>query len=245
MLLLQTTYGRTPAVALFATNARYKREAYRGSEFAPKILAEAGIRVVMKSDHPVINSRYLVFEAQQAHYYGLSDNLALASVTTTPAEVVGLDHRIGYVKKGYDADIVVWDSHPLTLGATPKQVWVDGVQQLAAPYTVEKPEEFQRVPKTPSWDKEAQEALDYEGLPPLEPKKSVAGTVIFTNVREVFLPDGKHGIQQLIVAQGGESGTVIIKEGKIVCRGTETSCIQSTDKDATVVDLEGGSLSPG
>lgn len=33
---------------MFATNARYKREAYRGSEFAAKILAENGIPVVMK-----------------------------------------------------------------------------------------------------------------------------------------------------------------------------------------------------
>lgn len=43
-----TFAGNTPAVALFATNARYKREAYRASEFAPRILAENGIDVVMK-----------------------------------------------------------------------------------------------------------------------------------------------------------------------------------------------------
>lgn len=40
--------GGVPAAALFATNARYKREAYRGSEFAPRILADNGIKVVMK-----------------------------------------------------------------------------------------------------------------------------------------------------------------------------------------------------
>lgn len=40
--------GHPPGVALFATNARYKREAYRGSEFAPRILADNGIQVVMK-----------------------------------------------------------------------------------------------------------------------------------------------------------------------------------------------------
>lgn len=40
--------GLTPAVALFATNGRYKREAYRGSEFAPRILADNDLRVVMK-----------------------------------------------------------------------------------------------------------------------------------------------------------------------------------------------------
>lgn len=34
---------------MFATNARYKREAYRGSEFAARILADNGLRVVMKA----------------------------------------------------------------------------------------------------------------------------------------------------------------------------------------------------
>lgn len=53
-----------------------------------------------QSDHPGIISRYLLHEAQQAYYYGLPKNVALASVTTTPAEVLGLDHRIGTIKKG-------------------------------------------------------------------------------------------------------------------------------------------------
>jgi hypothetical protein len=37
----------------------------------------------MKSDHPVLDSRYLPFEAQQAHHFGLDWNLALASVTSS------------------------------------------------------------------------------------------------------------------------------------------------------------------
>ena len=114
---MQLHSDNTPAVALFATDARYKREAYRGSEFAPRILAENGIEVVMKvlqvgpvlfysrltcsqSDHPMLNSRFLLFEAQQAHYYGLSANLALSAVTSTPAKVLGLDHRIGFIREG-------------------------------------------------------------------------------------------------------------------------------------------------
>jgi imidazolonepropionase-like amidohydrolase len=61
---------------------------------------------LIQSDHPVLNSRYLLYEAQQAHYYGLSANLALASVTSTPATVLGYDHRIGFLKAGYDAGII-------------------------------------------------------------------------------------------------------------------------------------------
>ena len=106
-------------MAIFANNARYKREAYRGTPFAAKILASEGIEIAMKvcrvsrvstllftdkcgcqSDHPVINSRYLLYEAQNAYYHGLPENLAIASVTSTPAKLLGLDHRVGLVKEG-------------------------------------------------------------------------------------------------------------------------------------------------
>ena len=47
-----------------------------------------------------MNSRYLMFEAQQAHYYGLNRALALASVTSTPAKAAGMDHRVGTIAEG-------------------------------------------------------------------------------------------------------------------------------------------------
>lgn len=53
-----------------------------------------------QSDHPVVNSRYLLFEAQQAHYYGLHPALALASVTSVPARAAGLSHRVGTIAEG-------------------------------------------------------------------------------------------------------------------------------------------------
>lgn len=56
-----------------------------------------------QSDHPGILSRFLVNEAAQAHYYGLDENIALASVISTPATLLGLDHRIGFLKTGTSA----------------------------------------------------------------------------------------------------------------------------------------------
>lgn len=47
-----------------------------------------------------IVSRHLLHEAQQAHYYGLPSNIALRSVISTPADVMGYDHRIGYIREG-------------------------------------------------------------------------------------------------------------------------------------------------
>ena len=57
------------------------------------------MNLVHRAD-PVLNSRYLLYEAQQAPYYGLSSHLALAAVTSTPAETLGMEHRIGFLKPG-------------------------------------------------------------------------------------------------------------------------------------------------
>ncbi|KAG1752600.1 uncharacterized protein EDB91DRAFT_1035877, partial [Suillus paluster] len=52
------------------------------------------------SDHPVLNSRFLLYEVQQAFMYGLQANLALAAVMSTPALIMGQDHWIGFVHEG-------------------------------------------------------------------------------------------------------------------------------------------------
>ncbi|KAI0354145.1 composite domain of metallo-dependent hydrolase [Trametes cingulata] len=249
---LKSAYGKPPAVALFATHARYKRESYRGSEFAPRILAEEGIQVVMKSDHPVLDSRFLLYEAQQAYYYGLPHNLALSAVTATPANVLGLDHRIGFIKEGYDADVVLWVSHPLALGATPQQVWIDGIPQLSYPHTIEKPASFQRLPQTPNFDKEAKAALKYEGLPPLEPKASVSHTLVFTNASSVYLRDSASALRvQEVAASNGVQGvlSVVVKGGRLLCIDSQQSaCVRSALENTgkiEYIDLEGGSVAPG
>jgi imidazolonepropionase-like amidohydrolase len=254
--LLKQAYQKPPAVALFATNARYKREAYRGSEFAPRILAEHGFQVAMKSDHPVLNSRYLLYEAQQAYYYGLPANLALASVTTTPANVIGMDHRIGFIREGFDADLVIWDSHPLALGATPSQVFIDGIAQLTNPHTFVKPDVFQEEPKVPSFDKEAKEAVEYDGLPPIEPKSSAADEadlVLFTGIKTVFARDSSspHGIKATFSAAGATGpGQILVRNGAVLCSAEELSCMDNLQEIGAiglprVVDLKGGSIAPG
>lgn len=191
----------------------------------------------------MLDSRFLLYEAQQAHYYGLDTNLALLSVTGTPAQVIGQDHRIGFINKGYDADVVLWDSHPLALGATPQQVWIDGISQLAHPHVHEKPEQLQHAPKTPNFDKEAKQTLEHDGLPPLLPEHTDKGTVVFTNVSEVLVKE-VHGIRAMFTAQAS-SGVVVVEGGRIACASSGTSCGSFTNNEARYLDLQGGSISPG
>ncbi|KAG2013293.1 hypothetical protein CC2G_010222 [Coprinopsis cinerea AmutBmut pab1-1] len=257
--VLKRAWGNVPTVALFATNHRYKREAYRGSEHAPRVLADAGIPVVMKSDHPVLNSRYLAYEAQQAHYYGLQPHLALASITSTPATAAGLAHRIGVLKKGVDADVVMWDSHPLQLGATPVKVWIDGILQVPVqskggghdnPIEIGKGksgEHWKRPPTVPNWDKEREEALKWEGLPPLKARNS-DNHIVFTNVKKVWTRKLGGSIEDRLqgfnVAGNGTRGVnVLVENGRITCVGG-SSCLTGA-QEAELIDLKGGSISPG
>jgi len=194
-------------------------------------------------------------ETQKAHYFGLPPNLALASVTSTPAVAAGLSHRIGILVEGSDADVVLWDSHPLRLGATPVKVWIDGILQIPLPSKTDEEkhvevgkgkegDEWKEVPETPNWDKERKEAIKWDGLPPLEGRK-INGRVVFTNVKSVWKRDNNGALIREYPAnsQSATTGfaTVVVEGGNIICAGT---CTSSLD-DASFIDVNGGTISPG
>ncbi|KAJ7090098.1 hypothetical protein C8R44DRAFT_751081 [Mycena epipterygia] len=220
--LLKRAWGNLPAIALFASNFRKKREAYRGSEFAPRILADNGLSVIMKSDHPVLNSRYLMYEAQQAHYHSLNPGLAIRRRRRVRLEWAGESacSRKATMPLEDKLDLVLWDSHPLALGATLIQVFIDGIPQLAAPALLSKPDAFQHVPQTPNWEKEVRQTIEHEGLPPLE-SRAPRGTVAFVGVRDVSRVRDGDGPQ----AAG--------------------ACAAFIDSAVEVIDLEGGALALG
>ncbi|KAJ7490396.1 carbohydrate esterase family 9 protein [Mycena galericulata] len=251
--LLNRTWGGTPSVALFATNHRYNFGSYRASEFAPRVLSDAGIPVVMKSAHPALDSRYLLHEAQQAHYYGLPPSLALASITSIPAAAAGLDHRIGSLREGADADVVMWDSNPLRPGATPKSVWIDGVLQIPLPLRSDREhvdvgigkegEEWARFPSVPDWEEERKRAMEWEGLPPLTGRKQT-GRILFTNVRDLWLGNASQTVQKGFHS-GSDLVNVAVENGRIICVGDNVVCSIATFGADDYVDLNGGSVSPG
>lgn len=143
-------------------------------------------------------------------------------------------------------DIVLWDSHPLALGATPKQVWIDGIPQISTPHVIDKPVSAQVVPETPDFDDEAREALDYEGVPPLAPKHAVSDTVVFLNVSNVYLRNRDRVEHVLSTLEGREPAVVHVRNGNITCIGAQTTCFtEDPTEDAFIVDLQGGALSPG
>jgi hypothetical protein len=143
------------------------------------------------------------------------------------------------------ADLVVWDSHPLALGATPSQVFIDGIPQLRSPHVTRKPPSFQRPPKVPNFDKEAKDAIKYDGLPPLHAEKPSADSVLFTNVKSIFMPSSG-AVEAVFSFEMDNSGVVLVQNGTVVCSGIRASCMTpAISEDVHIVDLQGGSVSPG
>lgn len=60
---------------------------------------------------------------------GLSWGEALASITSVPAAISGYEGRLGVLRSGAIADVVVWDGDPLDVRSAPVQVFIDGVEQ--------------------------------------------------------------------------------------------------------------------
>jgi imidazolonepropionase-like amidohydrolase len=203
----------------------YKVEAYTASERAGAILYAHNITPTYVSDNPVLNSQHVVFEAAKAYGHGLPYHAALAGVTSAPAELLGLGNRIGKIKAGFDADIVLWDSDPLSVGATPVQVWIDGAAQFKDPVELEKPAAEPIQPNV--------------GLADELGVKELSGQVIFKGVSHVYL-DGNSETFEV-----PQDSIAIVLDGKISCIGP---CIKELDiaasSNAHIVELQDGHITP-
>lgn len=256
--LLKKTYGGTPSIAIFSRNANYKLEAYQGTQYAGAILESYNITPLYKSDHPVTDSRRVLSQAAQAHHFGLSAAAALNAVTSKAAEALGLSHRIGYVREGWDADLVLWNTNPLRLGATPVQVLIDGVVQLHKPSTPAPTFGKDAAPAPPpprsgnytaeisQMKREGVKSITFDVDPAPLPRKLVH-SASFHNVSKVYMRDtgAATGIKVLEIPSSDtsqETSTVLISDGRISCVGTATSCPSSA---ANSINLNGGVMLPG
>ena len=92
----------------------------------PGVLAKAGVKIAIMTDSPVIPLEYLPMCAAMAHKAGLEEMDALRAISINAAEILGIDHRVGSIEVGKDADLVIWSKHPFDLQAKALYTIVDG-----------------------------------------------------------------------------------------------------------------------
>ncbi|WP_197318763.1 amidohydrolase [Saccharomonospora sp. NB11] len=90
------------------------------------ILARAGVEIAITTDHPVVPINFLVYQAALAVKDGLDPETALRALTVNPARILGLDDKVGALKPGLDADVVIWSGDPLDVMNRALRVFVRG-----------------------------------------------------------------------------------------------------------------------
>ena len=105
---------------------RTKPELANQTEATAAVLKKAGVEVAICTDHPEVPIKYLPLSAAIAVRYGMDHDDAIRAITSVPAKILGLDHRIGFVAPGMDADITVFSGDPLSVYEEPVWVVING-----------------------------------------------------------------------------------------------------------------------
>jgi imidazolonepropionase-like amidohydrolase len=112
--------------SIFADFWGYKIEAYDAIPYNAAIMTRAGVVVSMNSDSDE-RARRLNIEAAKAMRYGdLTEAQALKLITINPAIQLGIQNRVGSIEVGKDADLAIWNGHPLSVYSRVETTFIDG-----------------------------------------------------------------------------------------------------------------------
>ncbi|MCX2476401.1 amidohydrolase family protein [Pedobacter sp. MC2016-05] len=105
----------------------YKNEVAEAIPYNGKIMHNVGVTTAFNSDDAEM-ARHLNQEAGKSVLYGnVPEEDALKFVTLNPARMLHIDDKVGSLKPGKDADVVIWTANPLSIYAKAEKTFVDGV----------------------------------------------------------------------------------------------------------------------
>lgn len=103
-----------PAFVGPSLGSKTKIELKNKSFTTPKVLSDAGVKVSIITDAPVIPLQYLPMCAALAVNAGLDKEYAWRAITINPAVSTGIGDRVGSLEPGKDGDVVIWTADPMT-----------------------------------------------------------------------------------------------------------------------------------
>lgn len=115
-----------PAIIGPSLSSRSKYEVREMDFKTPGVLRKAGVTVAITCDHPVVRIQYLPLSAGIAAKEGLGEIGALRAITIDAAKISGVGERLGSLKEGKDADIVIYKGSPLEIKGNALITIVDG-----------------------------------------------------------------------------------------------------------------------
>ena len=105
---------------------RSKIELKELSFTTPGILSNAGIKIAIMTDHPVIPLQNITMCAAYAVKDGMKEEDAFKAITINPAQILGIADRVGSIEVGKDADIAIFNGNPLEIMTKSQYVLING-----------------------------------------------------------------------------------------------------------------------
>jgi imidazolonepropionase-like amidohydrolase len=105
----------------------YKYEVNDAIPYNAAIMHNAGVLVAINSDDGEMSRRLNQEAAKSVKYGGISEEDAWKFVTLNPAKLLHIDDRVGSIKVGKDADVVLWTDHPMSIYTKAEKTIIEGV----------------------------------------------------------------------------------------------------------------------
>lgn len=122
------------AGSTFADWWAYKMEVKEAIPYNAALMNGEGIVTAINSDDAEMARRLNQEAAKTVKYGNVSEEEAWKMVTLNPAKMLHLDSKMGSIKAGKDADVVLWSDNPLSIYAKAEKTIIDG----AIYYDIEK-----------------------------------------------------------------------------------------------------------
>jgi imidazolonepropionase-like amidohydrolase len=114
------------SVSLFSDWWAYKIEAFDAIPYGARLLKDAGVNVVLKSDDNELMRHLNQEAAKLVKYCEFTPEEALNTITLNSAKQLGLDSRLGSIEVGKDADLAIFNGHPLNSYSRCEMTLVEG-----------------------------------------------------------------------------------------------------------------------
>jgi len=110
----------------FADWWAYKNEVMEAIPYNAALLTQMGVNTAINSDDAEMGRRLNQEAAKAIKYGGLTEVQALKLVTLNPAKMLHIDDKVGSIKPGKSADVVLWSDNPLSIYAKVEKTIIDG-----------------------------------------------------------------------------------------------------------------------
>lgn len=113
--------------ATFSDWWAYKYEVEDAIPYNAAIMHSQGVVTAINSDDAEMSRRLNQEAGKTMKYGGLTEEEAWKLVTLNPAKLLHIDDKVGSIKEGKDADLVLWSNHPLSVYSKAEKTMIEGV----------------------------------------------------------------------------------------------------------------------